>query len=865
MAYRLREWFDEAWLRENILELYHIERKQTFPAWIRAAETARDLLSAEGFEAEYIPFAADGKTSWQDKVMPIGWDASDMRLTLLTDVPGIADNVLCDSAREPAAVVKHSAATPAGGVEARLVTQSRMKAGEDVTGAFVLLDPDARPHKGDLQMLLDLGALGYVSDYIENPLDTPDHASWLNAGTELANWHCFAGERPFIGYMISPRTGFYLRAACQNGPVRVRAFSDARTYESELPVVTALLRGETDREVWLVAHLYEPLIDDNSSGVVGCVAVLKALRAMAEAGKLRLRHSVRVLFISEMYGSAAYIERIGDGRKKAIGAINMDGLVASADKRRDRYQVIEGPDHSGGDGSVGFAGNPILAEATEAYAVEHPEVRYLRRPCHMSDDCCISDSTVGIPTVWLYHVREGLHHNTKQDESLIAVDALMDHLDLCGEWIAGMACTDAAAFEALLPRAAARENELLARSARSAVRPGDGDAKMRYLYERSVGRLEALRVLSGAPEGDDLRSRIELPAFAGTESSGPSDWFERCACYRFERRTRGFPHDLTRLPVGERFLMPGDILDSDLALVMSRLRPEVSLREVLREVEWVVDRRFSEAEIRRWLEALMRLARAGYLDVRCDAAASRAGLGAALREIGVTSGGVLAVECRSQDLRCLPGGAADLLEELEDIVGDSGTLLAPAFARSWVLANGRVNESNRFRPYDPRPDGALRDRTLRDDDFARTLFGAGAARSGHPSHEWAALGRDEGRLVGEHGFSEDPADGHSPLMRAMAEGGSLLLVGVAPEDSEVLKLLRAAARPEACGQGVVQAIDATGKVKLCLFERFPDDTPVDLDGAEAYVRRTAFLGTPIVRVDLKGLYEALRRQDRNDD
>ena len=132
--------FDKVWLREHILNLYRIERLQTFPAYQRAAEYTYDLLKKEGFQAELLNFPADGKTVYQDKCAPLGWDVSTMRLTLETAVPGISDPVIADFQREPLSAVKHSVATPPEGTVTNLVTEAQMKAGEDVAGALVLLN-----------------------------------------------------------------------------------------------------------------------------------------------------------------------------------------------------------------------------------------------------------------------------------------------------------------------------------------------------------------------------------------------------------------------------------------------------------------------------------------------------------------------------------------------------------------------------------------------------------------------------------------------------------------------------------------------------------------------------------------------------
>ena len=117
---------DTEYLNEHVLNLYRIARKQTFPAYHKEAQYAYDLLKQEGFDAEIIHFPADGKTAYQDKCMPLGWDVSKHKLTLVTPVAGIDDPVISDFEREPLMAVKGSVATPPGGIKAQLFTEAQM-------------------------------------------------------------------------------------------------------------------------------------------------------------------------------------------------------------------------------------------------------------------------------------------------------------------------------------------------------------------------------------------------------------------------------------------------------------------------------------------------------------------------------------------------------------------------------------------------------------------------------------------------------------------------------------------------------------------------------------------------------------------
>ena len=59
---QLEKRLNKEWIKEHIINLYRIERLQTFPAYIRSAQYVFELLKSEGFDAEIINVPADGKT-----------------------------------------------------------------------------------------------------------------------------------------------------------------------------------------------------------------------------------------------------------------------------------------------------------------------------------------------------------------------------------------------------------------------------------------------------------------------------------------------------------------------------------------------------------------------------------------------------------------------------------------------------------------------------------------------------------------------------------------------------------------------------------------------------------------------------------
>ena len=810
--------FDKVWLREHILNLYRIERLQTFPAYQRAAEYTYDLLKKEGFQAELLNFPADGKTVYQDKCAPLGWDVSTMRLTLETAVPGISDPVIADFQREPLSAVKHSVATPPEGMVANLVTEAQMKAGDDVTGALVLLNQANRPRGEVVRMLLDLGAIGWVSDNLEDPHTTPDSVSWINAGTETNSWHVQAGDRDFISFQITPRTGLPLRAACESGPVKVRLLSDGRRYETVLPAVTALLPGEEPREVWMVSHMYEPLIDDNANGVIGSIAILKALRQLQREGKLRLKYSVRVVFAAEMYGYAAYAEhRGGDLSQITLGALNTDGITSSIDKSSQKlYAAKEAPD------LPGYAGNVVLQLVSDQELARHPEFEIIPWDNYYGDDCFLSDSTLGCPTVWIeYMLRSGYHHNSWLDESKLDIDATVLHLAYSAAWVRAMAAMDAEEVRALLPAAVEKANAALRKAAGQTVRPGtDGKARMEFLFARERRKLEQFALWGDPQDIEKALPGLILQESAVTEKAMEQRWYDYTENFIFRRAQRGFPHDLVKLPRQQRKAMPGSILYNVIAEPVSRMDGKKSLRRLIDETEWDMGLVIDDATVKSWLHLFIYLAEAGYFHMEVKEALTADALAEALGRLGIREGDTLLVHSGLSGLGYLEGGAEAAIAALKKAVGETGTFLAPAFTRPYKAFAGTLSKDYRYRPYDTRPEGALRDKKITTGALAQAMLRQpGAVRSGHCTHEWVAIGREAEALVSGHGLLDAPTGDTSPLKKALDKGGSVLFLGCGINANTFLHHIETAAGAAYLQNAIVALIDENGTLQTELIRQ----------------------------------------------
>jgi aminoglycoside 3-N-acetyltransferase len=138
---------------------------------------------------------------------------------------------------------------------------------------------------------------------------------------------------------------------------------------------------------------------------------------------------------------------------------------------------------------------------------------------------------------------------------------------------------------------------------------------------------------------------------------------------------------------------------------------------------------------------------------------ARADLVAGLRALGIAEGSLLQVHSSLSALGYVEGGAETVVDALLEIVGPEGTLMVPTFnhgaaeiydPRETPSINGAVTEALRARPE--------------------------AHRSLHPTHPYAAIGRDAEELTAGN-LEVETFDRESPLGKLADRGGHILLLG----------------------------------------------------------------------------------------
>ena len=739
--------------------LLALELPQTFEAYHASALQAEAFLRESGvFQVERLVFPADGKTAWQDKISPLGWNASKGRVTVLA-APGIpAGTVIADYEKDPFCLIKGSCATAPEGEVLRVLSYEQVLAGFDCADALVLtpLDQDCRCRA--LPYLLDLGARGVISDFSFNAADAPQGVLWNTAFTEHDNWHVNTGDREFVAFSVSPETGARLRRAAGLGEVRVHVLSDGRRHVSQLDLVTGLIPGRRKEELWIYAHLYEPMANDNSSGVA---CALETARQIMRGE--RPEFSLRLLFGMEHYGFAAYAVHRGNRNlaSEVVGACDYDAMCIRNDWDISLRCAAAG---------TPFFGNYLLHRmASELDGMAgFPRVSVEdASPCPYDDDMFLGDSTTGVPTFWPIRKGEGIYHNSAQTMDYIEPEALRKACALNTALVSAILSP----AEDMLDAAADDAAEILKREPARAV----GSAAEHLACRRSILRRDMMNFTRLFPE-EAVRARWERVEKACPETPRKDDiprspWRDYAEKIVPSRLTTGFPFDLAEVPFDERVLLPGSVLYGPLAAILADMDGVRSLAALVRMSEHEMCRLIPEEEIGRLVRAVLYLARYGYVSLGGFAGITSQEIVRSLREAGVAEGDFLLVHSSIASFGKFENGLETVEEAFRTAVGPEGTVLFAAFTSPFIF----LEEPNRlswFRPMDMADPKCIVTGAL-----PKHMASKGYPRSRHITHSWCGFGKYASAALASHAPQDPPAGKNSPLAFALARKGKVVHFG----------------------------------------------------------------------------------------
>ena len=395
--------------------LYRTDHWANFAKFQESAQFLQRIMREIGLHGvELLSVPADGVSQYGFWTMPLAWDVKQAKLEIVE--PAVPDEmrVLADYRKEPASLIMWSGPTPPEGLTAEVVelrpsTLEQLKR-IDVKNKMVLTEPslDLAQRGAVKAALYKQGAAGMISYATENP-DLINSHYWMNAWGDYG-WGFTKTSSPLVGFSITPRQGDYLSNLLASGTrVRVKVLAETRYYSGQYPSITAVIPGSSSNdEVLELGHAFELGAQDNSTGVAAMLEAVATLRRLIDAGKLpRPRRSIRILVMSEDYGSAAYVATHMDRMKRTIGAICMDTPAGPYDET----------------GGYSFALNPDVSRSYQDALIVRVSENYYAAlgqkfprwtPYRPRSDSYLSDPMIGVPTVSATGSTgaENVHHNS---------------------------------------------------------------------------------------------------------------------------------------------------------------------------------------------------------------------------------------------------------------------------------------------------------------------------------------------------------------------------------------------------------------------------------------------------------------------
>jgi aminoglycoside N3'-acetyltransferase len=783
-------------------KLTDTERPQCFRNYRASSLLAESLLREAGLSnVERIVLPADGKTTYLDRTSPMAWDAISATLTIKQSPVAFSDPVIASYQRHPFHLMKGSPATPPEGITTRLMTEDQAFSGADVQGAMVLLDPTVFAAPSTLRALTDLGALGFVSDYLVGRYDTPDAIPWVTTHTGGINWHIQAQDPPRIGFAVSPRIGDQLRNALRKGPITIHVHSDTRLYEGEIDIVTATVPGQYPSEVWILAHLYEPLPDDNSGGVAGAIEIAKTIKRLIASGAIpQPRFTLRLVFAMEMYGYAAYAHLRGVPlRDRVLGAMNLDAMPVLTSS----ILMLAPP-------STPFFGDLMLLNLVDQYAdspTPRPLKINLQKTPHYADDLFLNDPMSDLPSAWLLGAYKWWH-NSQQALSDMKPDILACHLAFHATWAARvMTLGDAQEKPVLDAALQTAQSHLHAEAKRIADLLSQNDDHslhaarnittwMQWRLARESARIQDFSRIWPHADFTPYLSKLtqlsgsltaDLLAKAPATQTTPKSDFIRDAWAASIIPTRIFPcsaHDQAKVPFNQRIELPEHGIYGPFATVVAAFDGKRTLKQAFDYAQWVHSQTFSSGTLKKYISAIEHLARHGYFSLTHTQAVTKSDFLTALRTVGIQPGDLILAHTSLSAFGHIENGPDTVIDALLEAVGPTGTLLLPTFTQSAVYCDGDWYVTKTFRPFD-----RSSPRTWTGKINSVFLQRPGVLRSAHPTHSVAGRGPLAAACLNDHLETDSPTGIKSPFGKLLSHHGKMLWLGADLASTTFLHLL----------------------------------------------------------------------------
>jgi aminopeptidase YwaD len=313
----------------HVSEIVQHHRIQVSPGIREAVNYSVNAWRKYGVDAKVKSWPSTGKEFAWTSQMPLEWSCEDAELSLIE--PADQARSLARFLENKISLIQRSFPTRKEGVEAEVVIMDK---GEeeidykkiDVSGKIVLTS-------GDVARVNDLavqkyGAVGIICDgmFVREPSLKEGE---LDDALKYTSFWWSGDEKPCWGFVLSPRTGRWLRRLIEKSktPVKLRAKVDSKFYPGVMEDAIATIEGKSSEEVTVVAHIChpQPSANDNASGSGAAMEAARALHKLISTGELeKPKRTIRFTLVPEIAGSYPWLVENEKRLSELIAAINLD-------------------------------------------------------------------------------------------------------------------------------------------------------------------------------------------------------------------------------------------------------------------------------------------------------------------------------------------------------------------------------------------------------------------------------------------------------------------------------------------------------------------------------------------------------------
>ena len=401
--------------QQHVDRLSQMHRIIGSPGYEDAVQYVHSQLMSMGLTDVVVErFSMNGARAYGDWIAPAAWEASAAELW----VESPERFRLCDYAETPVCLHVGSRSSSPDAVLGELVdigdgVTDAHYAGQDVTGRIVLTSGNVR--EVYQEAVRCRGARGIISGAMpwqspsigRSPLDQPDMVSFNKINVRHDEI-----DREAFSFGISARQEARLRDLMRQGEVIVRATVNARASSGELAVLNARVPGAelSKRELVLVTQLCHPQpgANDNASGPALVLEIVRRLlSAEWDHADSPMRHSLRLLFVPEAYGTIAWLLESDLPRGDMLWAVNLDMVGGDSAKTCGHLWLDQTP------WSMPTYLNDLMAALMSEIATASLNGWQYGVREHMggSDHIMFLAPEIGVPAVMLGHEPDLFYHS----------------------------------------------------------------------------------------------------------------------------------------------------------------------------------------------------------------------------------------------------------------------------------------------------------------------------------------------------------------------------------------------------------------------------------------------------------------------